>query len=239
MTDGNGTKVTATVTVTIYGANDAAVLTKAAEASVVKLAPGVTPTDLAPGETEFISENRGLTQALLWTGRFAEASADKVRATMLPERLSILATPEALDLTDSDRDWLYTIDPALERARLTSHVARRFGLLGLAHPGTGLLTGPEPIDDPWIRGYRRLARMPGNERRVRAWLRDYDAGTITVKTSAGVVQPDALQKSLRGKGDRPAVVFVLRLGSSVEAIITEPPKSRDRSTGSSIHPDRR
>lgn len=61
--------------------------------------------------------------------------------------------------------------------------------------------------------------MPWIEKRVRAWLREHRAGVVEVKTRGRAVDPDALQNRLRGGGDEPYVVFVLRLGRAIEAII--------------------
>jgi len=193
-----------------------------AQGSAVKLAPGVDPRRIATGESEFISERGRLTQAVLWTGALAECEAHH-RATMLPGRETIAGAPMSAPTTPNDDAWLFTTDPALERARLVGHLARRHGLRALDNPATGLLTGPDHIDDPWVTAYRRIERMPWNLKRVRTWLAARGAGIVTVKTRGGAVDPDRVASALRGPGDTPLVVFVQRIGRGVEALVCDLP----------------
>lgn len=192
-------------------------LIAAARGAAVKLAPGVEPHHLAQGQAEFIAEQGRLTQAVLWTGALDQDAPH--RATTLPTAHSIAGHPRPVDLTHHASAYLYTADPALERARLIHAVAEPLGLLGLADPGTGLLTGDQPLHSPWLRGYPTIARLPWQPRRVRAELRRLGAGLVRVKTRGGAVDPDKVQSMLRGPGDTELVVFILRLGQRTEALI--------------------
>ena len=77
------------------------------------------------------------------------------------------------------------------------------------------------LADPWLTGFAVRARMAWSQRRVRAWLREHNAGVVTVKTRGGVADADALQRAFRGDGEQRFVVFVQRLGGGVEALIAE------------------
>ena len=44
------------------------------------------------------------------------------------------------------------------------------------------------------------------------WLAERGAGIVTVRTRGAACDPDAWQKALRGRGETPWTVFVLRLG---------------------------
>ena len=65
--------------------------------------------------------------------------------------------------------------------------------------------------------------MPWRPRKVAAWLAGRSAGIVDVKTRGGAVNPEEARKKLRGKGDSPFVVFVLRLGRKVAAVICKAP----------------
>jgi hypothetical protein len=65
-----------------------------------------------------------------------------------------------------------------------------------------------------------LAHMPWIEKNVRAWLKEHDGGIVEVKTRGRAVDPDLVQKHLRGTGGQAYTVFVLRLGRAIEAFVT-------------------
>ncbi len=137
--------------------------------------------------------------------------------------------------------YLVVPDPAVERAE----VLHLFGLPTL-HPGLGVLTADQTAFDsgdesdasshtaiPTRSEQARLrshgaawfevaADMPWRERTVKRWLADHDAGVVEVKTRGRAVEPDALQRRLRGDGRALFTVFVLRLGPKQHAYITRP-----------------
>lgn len=208
------------------GPETLAAIAKASAGCAIKLGPGADadelPEPLASGELEYISENGRLTQCVVWTGTL---QAGKRTATLLRDgsEAATLRGEEAMGEPPSvEAAWtgwfVHEIDPAVERAGLLGRLCDEVGA-PMLHPRVGLLAGDEPIDSPWLRPFQLIERMPWRERRVAAWLRDHDAGTVQVKTRGGVVDPDRVQAALRGPGDAPFVVFVLRLGRRVEALV--------------------
>ena len=190
-----------------------------ADGAAVKLAPGVNPDQLPTGELEYISEHGRMTQAVLWTGGLREL--DGVRATMLPEGETFVGGAESAGVVDQIVDGVIgTVDPAIERAGLIGHLAAMLGGSVLGDPGSGLVTGCAPAR--WVRRYGVLARMPWRERRVKPELESHGAGLVRVKTRGNAVDPDVVQKRLRGSGDRELAVFIQRIGGGVEAVIAEP-----------------
>ena len=87
------------------------------------------------------------------------------------------------------------------------------------HPKLGLLTGPEPVDSPWLRAFELIERIPWREDRVQRWLTEHDAGTVEVKTRGKAVAPDVVQPRLTGTGTQAYVLFVLRWGKQIDALI--------------------
>ncbi|MFI4915369.1 MAG: hypothetical protein ACIAS6_02540 [Phycisphaerales bacterium JB060] len=208
----------------------------AAAGACVKLGPGVDLTLLPtpPGShLEFLSEHGRLTQALLWTGALAETAGlpeGHRRATLLPLGEAFSAAPgpliDAGDWYDTDGPatpvlaYIHEADPALERPGLLGPFAAALGIRPI-HPAVGLLTSGAPIESPWLTTFEVLEAMPWRTKAVRSRLHELGAGVVTIKTRAKLVDPDALQKTLRGKGDRELVVFILRLGQKATAIICQ------------------
>ncbi|NBC10270.1 MAG: hypothetical protein GVY24_00860 [Planctomycetes bacterium] len=187
----------------------------------VKLSPAVNLNELAdalpPGEVEFISENGKLVQTVLWTRPLAQAErrATRIAGEAIHSQQGVPARPPSGPL---DR-YLYTLDPALERSGLIDAVASPHNLT-MPHPQLGLLTGPDPITSPWLTPFELLAEMPWQTKKVKRWLTEHNAGIVEVKTRGKAVDPDRTQADLRGKGDQPFTVFVLRRDRKRIALIT-------------------
>ncbi|UYV13857.1 MAG: hypothetical protein NCW75_06105 [Phycisphaera sp.] len=206
----------------------------AAAGTCVKLGPGVDLSLLPEPEgshLEFVSEHGRLTQALLWTGVLAATAAlpeGHRRATLLPSGESFSAQPgpliDADEWYDSNGpatpvlDYLYEADPTLERPGLLGPFAGTLGVRPI-HPAVGLLTSENKIESSWLTTFEVLDTMPWRTKAVRSRLHELGAGVVAVKTRAKLVDPDALQKTLRGKGDEPLVVFILKLGQKATTII--------------------
>lgn len=198
-----------------------------AAAAAVKLGPGIDWEDLArlvdgvPNEVEIINERGTLVQVVLWTGGLAHHDGLRT-ATRLPSGATFTASPTPMTSVDPPREGacLLTVDPAIERAELMGALASSLDLPAI-HPALGALLADGPIDSPWLTPFTIRAVMPWRVKRVRAWLDAHDAGIIEVKTRGGAVDPDVAQRQLRGEGDRPFTVFVLRFDRSLRAVITE------------------
>lgn len=200
-------------------------LVAASAGACVKLAPGIDPERaierLAPNQpagVEFISRHGRLAQAIVWTGVLHDG--EPVRATMIDGvgKVHTIAG-RAQDMPCAPVGaWIHSVDPCIERGSLLGLLAERLGV-SVVHPSLGLLTSDGAIQSPWVTSFRVLDVMPWREQKVRARLREMDAGLVEVKTRAGVVDPDRLQTRLRGEGSRTLTVFVLRMDEKVRAII--------------------
>lgn len=209
---------------------------EAAAGACVKLGPGVDLSLLPSPEgahLEFVSEHGRLTQALLWTGSLAGVASlpdGHRRATLLPSGETFSAMPgpliDAGDWYDTEGPttpvlrYVYEADPALERPGLLGPFAAALGVRPI-HPAVGLLTSDTKIDSPWLTPFEVLDTMPWRIKAVRSRLHELGAGIVAVKTRAKLVDPDALQKTLRGKGNEDLVVFILKLGAKATAIIAK------------------
>lgn len=186
----------------------------------VKLSPAVDIAELAQalpsGELELVSEAGRLVQAVLWTGGLTEPNGPERRATRLdPDGHHTLCGSPGEPAWSEPRQLLFTVDPAVERARLMHHLE-----LPAIHPQLGLLTADHNPHSPWLTGFELVEQMPWREKRVAAALQAMDAGIVEVKTRGGAVDPDRAQQRLRGTGKTPFTVFVLRWDRQVVALIT-------------------
>ncbi|MBB6430669.1 class I SAM-dependent methyltransferase [Algisphaera agarilytica] len=192
--------------------------------AAVKLSPAVNPAELdehlpdaAPsGEIEFISEVGRLVQAVLWTGRLAHDTSRTATLLTSDQTHTLTGEPDEPAFGFAQR-YLFTVDSAVERAGLMH-------LLGLPaiHPRLGLLTADHPVDSPWLTGFELLAELPysaKNPKKIKAWLDDHDAGLVEIKTRGKAVDPDPLQRALRGTGSTPYTLFVLRFDQKLACLI--------------------
>lgn len=188
----------------------------------IKLSPGVDRAELAEseldGELEFVSEAGRLVQAILWTG---DLRRDERSATLITEEgiTTLHGHAGAPPLTLAG-EFLFTVDAAAERAELLYALCEAHNLAAI-HPALGLLTGDHVVTSPWLTPFRLLERMPWRLRKVKAWLGEHDGGIVEVKTRDKAVDPDAVQAELRGKGEMPYTVFILRWDREVITLITE------------------
>jgi hypothetical protein len=189
----------------------------------VKLPPGINPGEPPAGELEYISERGRLTQAVLWTGVLAGCgvSATALRPDRPPATIAGEADgPASIPHADLESGWVHTADPCVERAGLLATLCRRAGL-GMPNPQTGLLCGEVRAEDPLLTAFRLRAVMPWRREKVIDWLRAHDGGLVEVKTRGKAADPDVEQPALRGPGDTAFVVFVLRFGEAVRAVVCE------------------
>ena len=194
--------------------------------SAVKLGPGIRIADLPLSENselEFIEESGRLVQAVLWSGRLA-LNPGQHTASLVPlgEQLSGHPAAPPCSSTHGPDTWIAVAAPSLERAGLLAGACDRHGLVEMA-AGLGILTGASPPPGPWFRTFEVVESMPWRPRKVCAWLASRDAGLVEVKTRGGAVNPEEARKKLRGRGDSRFIVFILRLGKKVVAIICKPP----------------
>lgn len=205
-----------------------AALLKVYPDAAVKLSPAVNLRELEDelplpaadeGEIEFISEAGRLVQAVLWTGRPHPRNTPPRRATLLvdDQTHTLTGEPDEPDFS-FPKQYLFTVDPAAERAGLMHRLE-----LPAIHPRLGLLTADQIIDSPWLTAFELLAELPysaKNPRKIKAWLSDHDGGIVEIKTRGKAVDPDPIQRELRGPGASPYTLFILRFEKKLTCLIT-------------------
>jgi len=189
----------------------------------VKLSPGVDLEELAdyPAEIEFISLRGELKEAALWLGGLRTA---RRRATILPGAHTLtegdLGDDELLQLSEPGA-YLYEPDGAVLRAGLVRGLGAQMGAAQL-DPDIAYLTADQLVETPFARVWAVEDWLPFNLKRLRAVLRERNVGQVIVKKRGSPLQPEALIRDLRLKGEEQRVIFLTHLNGRPIAVICLP-----------------
>lgn len=179
---------------------------------VVKCSPGMDFDELGrlgfDGEIEVTSYRGAVREACLWSPGLAQCGVRR-RASILDRDEQIIDTdPDDCPVRPSGR-WIVDPDGAVVRAGLVRHYAARHGLWQL-DPDIAYLSGDTlPAS---VRGFEVLERLAFDERRLRQALSALDCGTLEVLVRGVRVDPDALRRRMRLRGNRALSVVITRIG---------------------------
>ncbi len=193
--------------------------------AAIKLGPGINFEELPLIETdevEIIGDGRRLYEATWWRGEIAHHPGQRT-ATNLTTGCSFSSQPRPPQQRSQPGvdEILIEADPALERAELVGCLPEQNSYCEIA-PGLGLLTSNTALDSPWLHCYHVVHLMPWRPRNVRLWLQKNQQTVSAVRTRGKAVDPDKASATLP-MGDQNAIVlFVLRLGKKLVAVMTKP-----------------
>jgi hypothetical protein len=180
---------------------------------VVKCAPGIDFDGVShlgfDGEIEVTSYRGSVREACLWSVGLARPGVRR-RASVLDRGEQITDTePDECPVRPTGR-WIVDPDGAVVRAGLVRHYAARHGLWQL-DPDIAYLSGDRlPAG---VRGFEVLEELAFDERRLRQALAALGCGALEILARGVRVDPDALRRRLRPRGDRPLSVVITRIGS--------------------------
>lgn len=169
-------------------------------------------------ELELISLGGECKEATVWFGALATC---RRRATRLPEKVSWtdqdgpsnpfvpIASPLA---------WVYDPDPALGRAGLLDSFAAANGLARCA-PGIDFLTGPEPIDSPFLACFEVLEILPLDLKTIGKLVTARKLGPLEIKTKGTDLRPEALRAQWKPRGPHPATLLLMGGKGTARAIL--------------------
>jgi hypothetical protein len=180
---------------------------------VVKCAPGIDFERVRrlgfDGEIEVTSYRGSVREACLWSAGVAQAGVRR-RASVLDRGEQITdAEPDECPVRPAGR-WIVDPDGAVVRAGLVRHYGARHGLWQL-DPDIAYLSGDRL--PPGVRGFEVLEQLAFDERRLRQALATLECGALEILVRGVRVDPDALRRRLRPRGDRPLSVVIARIGS--------------------------
>lgn len=180
---------------------------------MVKLSPGVDLSQLAEygGGVEFISVEGDLKEAVLHLGEFSQMT--ELTATLLTNAGGVHHWQREADPyvdVGEPRAWLVEPDAALIRAGLVQDAAQTFNGTLLDDTIAYFSTDDKP-ESVWVRAWRIREWMPFHLKKLRAYLRECDIGTVTVKKRGSPLTPETLIPKLKLKGDNTCTLVLTRL----------------------------
>jgi hypothetical protein len=192
----------------------------------VKISPGVKLDELSSydAEVEFISLKGDLKEAALWFGSMKTAPR---RATLLPGPHTMAVDEVSQRIQDAPPSlseplvYLYEPDAAVIRAGLVRPLGVQLNAFQL-DPDIAYLTADTHTETPFARVWAVEDWFPFQLKRLRAYLRDRGVGHLVVKKRGSPLQPEAVIRRLRLKGDARRVVFLTHLRGRPIVVVCYP-----------------
>ncbi len=114
--------------------------------------------------------------------------------------------------------WIFDPDPALIRAGLLDGFAAAHGLARIAS-GIDLLTGPAPLESPWLSAFAVEEVLPLDRKRLRRLVAERHLGPLEIKTRGLDLRPESLRAQLRPPGPNPATLLLIGGAGRARAIL--------------------
>ncbi|OFP36725.1 MULTISPECIES: SAM-dependent methyltransferase [unclassified Corynebacterium] len=184
----------------------------------IKCAPGIDYAEWE-GLVSVVSLDSGVKEACLYTpGIGCGREAVVLRSDGFAETVRGLGDEHASE-SEEVRDpgeWIIEPDGAIIRAGLVRTWAEKHRLWQL-DPHIAFLSGAEI--PPGYSGFRVLDAVP--LKRLKAALREMDAGAVEILVRGVNVDPDALRKKLKLKGTQQRGVVIARVGDDALAYVCD------------------
>ncbi len=190
----------------------------------VKLSPAIDYQDLLPylengAEVEFISIHKELKEAVLWLNEF---STTVRRATLLPDGYTLEENfPSPKLPLSKPLDYLYEPDPAIIRAQLIAKLGWNIEGFQL-DKDIAYLTSHKFVSTPFAQIWKIEDWFPFQLKRLRAYLRKRNIGSIVVKKRGSPWQPETLIKALKLNGSDSCTLFLTHSEGKPIVIIAQP-----------------
>ncbi len=205
------------------------VAVSSSKAAGIKLGPG-HPHEAIDDEAEaqWVSVNGDLVELSLWFG--AAARPRIKRAALLIDGIGkhhevTSDSAERLDAPYGELgEYIYEPDNAIIRSHLLGQLADSLGLHIFANEIAYLsgVEGASSIKSPWLKGYRVLDNLTFDRKKLKAYLRERNIGTLEIKKRGSDVVPEQLRKEMALKGEGAATLIVTRVGDAHRVLVTEP-----------------
>ncbi|WAC66636.1 class I SAM-dependent methyltransferase [Agrococcus sp. SL85] len=201
-----------------------AVFARAAERPAgVKLAPGIDRALLPAGaEHQWVTDAGETVEAVVWTGALARPGVARSALVLGDQGAAELAGEPQHPEQGPLGTWLYEPAGAVIRAELIGALAERLGAHGISE-GIAYLSGDEHVATPLAQAFRVLETMPLDERRIAQRLRELGIGELEIKKRGADLDPAALRKRLKLRGEGRATLIATRVGGRHRAILAERP----------------
>jgi hypothetical protein len=190
----------------------------------VKFGPG-HPHEGIPDEAEaqWVSVDGDLVELSLW---FGEVARPKIKRAAL-----LIAKDGKHEITSHSTarkdapigelgSYLYEPDNSIVRSHLIGELADQIDARLFA-PEIAYLTNDLQIESPWLKGYRVLDNLVFDRKKLKAYLRERNIGTLEIKKRGSDIVPEELRKELSPKGEGAATLIVTRVGDAHRVLVAE------------------
>jgi hypothetical protein len=190
----------------------------------VKFGPG-HPHEGIPenAEAQWVSVDGDLVELGLWFGSVARPDVKRA-ALLINGNSRFEITSKSAERQDAPiaalSDYVYEPDNAVVRSHLIGQLAEQLDATLFA-PEIAYLTSPMPIESPWLKGYRVLDNLVFDRKKLKAYLRERNIGTLEIQKRGSDIVPEQLRKELAPKGEGAATLIVTRVGDAHRVLVTE------------------
>ena len=191
----------------------------------IKLGPG-HPHEAIPddAEAQWLSIDGDLVELALWFGEVRRPkvarAATVVNAAGRHELVSEVAVSEPAEIAPLKR-FIFEPDNAVVRSHLIADLALETGAT-LVSREIAYLSSDQQIDSPMMRGFEVIDNLAFDRKKLKAYLRDNNIGTLEIKKRGVDVVPEQLRKELSLKGEIAATLILTRIGDDHRALIAKP-----------------
>ena len=193
----------------------------------VKLGPG-HPHEAIPDdcEAQWVSVDGDLVELSLWFGPLARPGI-KRSALMIAGGVRHEITSESTDRLDAELgdvdQFIYEPDNSVIRSHLIGQLANQVGA-HLISAEIAYLSSDCEINSPWLKGYRVLDNLAFDRKKLKAYLREREIGTLEIKKRGADITPEQLRKELAPKGKGAATLIVTRVNDAHRVLVCQPLK---------------
>jgi hypothetical protein len=190
----------------------------------VKFGPG-HPHEGIPenAEAQWVSVDGDLVELSLWFGEVARPNIKRA-ALLVAKDGKHEITSHSTARKDAPigelGSYLYEPDNSIVRSHLIGELADQIDARLFA-PEIAYLTNDLQIESPWLKGYRVLDNLVFDRKKLKAYLRERNIGTLEIKKRGSDIVPEELRKELSPKGEGAATLIVTRVGDAHRVLVAE------------------
>ncbi|QIM18167.1 class I SAM-dependent methyltransferase [Leucobacter coleopterorum] len=190
----------------------------------IKLGPGFD-RELIPdqAEAQWVSVDGQVVEMGLWFGAAARPGVHRAALVLngATGSAELTASEDSADAGLRELgEYLYEPDGAVIRARLIGRLAADLNA-GMLSDGIAYLTTDQLVPTPFAQVFRVVETLPSREKVLRRALGDRGIGSLEIKKRGADVDPAALRKRLKLRGDNHATLFLTRSAGKHVALLAE------------------
>jgi SAM-dependent methyltransferase len=193
--------------------------------TIVKLGPGMDHKDIPDdAEAVWVSDDGDLVELTLYFGSLRRENIKRAALLLTPTGTHEITSEsiERLDTPIGDLGkYLYEPDAAVIRSHLVGDLAEQLGL-NIFSNEIAYLSGDKELSSPWLKGYEVLENLVFDRKKLKAYLREKNIGTLEIKKRGADITPEQLRRELDPKGSESATLIVTRVDGAHRVLVVKP-----------------